>query len=1406
MKCAISTTWKFSCHGLLACVLLTTAWSFQETNKLQAETAQSSHSELDDNEEEESVGAKEDEEDDSPFVSGLLRNDGVSDDLFLMERSAGKSTQLGELEWRGFLESDQDGTYRIGAKFTGHLLVELNGRVIVDAASRESSTVLSDPIELEYEYHSLRVHLKPIDGRLALTTFWSGPGFLLEPIPSRVLFRHRSSEESNPVATADSLGGQLFRYLRCEACHTLPNSTASVLRSPSLRGVVQRTNRTWLEQFFTKQVSSTSDTDTDLYSLQHTHQRFTNTETQHLIAWLATLSDESSNESDKSQKAEVEHQPGDPANGRTLVYSLGCLACHQHESLGSRGLFGGGDLTQIHNKLTKSAVASWLRDPADANPQHRMPKFELSETQISDIANFLTNQHVDVLQRSDFNIEIAGDAERGRLLAAEHRCLHCHSEPNTDLKRTTLSAKSNWKQSCVTSLEHGRPDYSFLKSQDSKLVSEFARQLASSSATPQHIALIHENNCLGCHERGSHVGLAPTISSIAKVHHELTNQTAAMKPPALNSVGDKLKDSFLRKVITRDESSRRPWLRVQMPKFALSDEEIEELAAHLIAEDRVPSELSRKARSEFESTNPSDPVELALAARLVTADGFGCTSCHAIGKVKPTSTTPTNQLGPSLSAPGEHLRQTWFDRWVRNPARITPKMEMPSVQIPVPGVLDANLDRQLDAVWNALNQRRFSPPDPLPTRVVRQPIESNHAVVLTDVLQLNGEKLIKPFLIGLPNRQNVLLDLSTSRLAALWSGDVARQRTQGKTWFWEPPTLNVKLTREQPDIVIVKNNLAISSKPAGQFMTEPDSWQRIPNGIELRHRLFFDGNDSAQQRVVLVTQRWRAEEDHVRRFVEVAGLEPNELMGLRADLSASDVMKDSGEAVHRPVKLKDTEERYYVARTNLDGVARFTAEYYAGSPLPSPTKQRPFKKRAKKDLDVMPGFRVQQLPLRDDVMPISMDWKPTGELVVGSLKGQVWIGSDQDGDELRAISDDLAAPYGLHAAANYIDALTKYALIRLHLDDQNNVVRHEVAASGWGHTDDYHDWVVGLPRDTDGSYFVSVPCQQDNRSAAAAKYRGTVLKLEPTKPSAASPRRFRLEQVSAGHRFPMGIAMNRRRQIFVTDNQGNYNPYNELNHVVDGAHFGFINKLERRDDYAPPLTPPAINIPHPWTRSVNGICFLESPNNQHGRFGPFQGHLVGCEYDTRRLIRMTVEEVDGVMQGATYPFCEASTNPAESLQGPINCAVSPDGTLYVANIRDSGWGGANNTGSIVRIEPEFKNLPAGIREIAVLPTGFRIHFTRSVNESLALDPTNYRVSSVRRISTPVYGGDDVDRRVERVTVANYDGPTASVDLKLDEMRTGFVYEFKLKKLSDETNDFYPAEAFYTLKKIPLGRK
>jgi hypothetical protein len=272
--------------------------------------------------------------------------------------------------------------------------------------------------------------------------------------------------------------------------------------------------------------------------------------------------------------------------------------------------------------------------------------------------------------------------------------------------------------------------------------------------------------------------------------------------------------------------------------------------------------------------------------------------------------------------------------------------------------------------------------------------------------------------------------------------------------------------------------------------------------------------------------------------------------------------------------------------------------------------------------------------------------------------------------------------------------------------------------------------------------------------------------------------------------------------MFVTDNQGNYNPFNELNHIVPGKRFGFINAIDRKPDFKPPLTSPAIDIPHPWTRSVNGICFLESPESSKTSFGPFEGHLIGCEYDTRRLIRMSLEKVGGEYQGAAYPFSYDAPRSGSPLLGPLVCAVSPQGDLYVGGIRDSGWGGSNNVGEIVRLRAKLDQLPCGIAEVRATSRGFIVEFTEPVDRSKASKPESYAVSSYIRISTPAYGGEDQDRRQDQVAEVQVAEDATRVEIRLGDLRVGYVYELHLKNLASGAGEFFPAEAHYTLRSIP----
>lgn len=1354
--------------------------------------------------------------------------------------------------YSGRLWVQSPGTHRLHIFAAGSVRLELNGQLLVDDHAPEPRWFAAKPIDLPFGYHPLEIEYRRTDEPAQIALYWEGPLFGFEPVRARWLFH----DAGQTPARNFERGERLVRALRCAACHDLPGEP-DALRASALDSLAGNLSRAWFVDWLADGAAdSKSDSDPST-ARRMPHFDFSRDEAASIADALMAASEPAPpqpalpaaapvkkdkkkvTEKKKGRDAEDEPPPPSAAAGATLFRSVGCLACHRVGELGTGGLFGGGDLSRVAAKRPADFFARWLADPARLNRDHRMPHFALEPHEVTSLSLYLQT----LFGPADPAVtKTLSRSQDGARLVRAARCAACHALP----KSLAVKANSPGKldaaamardDSCLFEPDsaRGRPGYR-LGENDRRAIRTFFSGISGVRDAPvvrTGAHLLVEHNCLACHARGSSPGLTGHLPAVAQADAALGGVLPALAPPALFDVGDKLEDEALIEALRTPESPRRTWLRVRMPKFPLSREEIDSLVRHFVEHDRIPSRGDQRPQAEPASF--STTALDAAGPRLVTADGFGCTSCHAIGDWTPRKVEPGAQGSP-LSEIGRRVRREWFDRWVRNPARIVPQMEMPAVQRGIRGVLDGQLDAQLAAVWRALNRENFTPPAPDALRVVRRsnlPELREPAAVLTDVIEVAGVSFVKPLVVGLQNRHNVLLDLAANRLAAWWIGDVARQQTRGKTWYWEAgqPQL-LPVASDEPfdrfgDLWLLRGAEAIAPLPAGQYLTEFDAIAHVDSGVRLSHRLHFllDG----RRAVVRVVQEFSplvsapGERSGFRRRVHIEQAPSDaewELVALAGDVtldstgrSASLVGPNGGVQVSlaedSPARLAKTPRGAVVTLAAAQGQLPACELEYRAEAAPDQFTPLPVIDRSveRARLNVIPGFDAVRLPLSDQAMPTGFTWRGDGTLVVSSLEGRVWLAHDDDGDGLEdrlvPFSDELAAPYGVAAAGESIDVINKYALLRLSDDDgDGHAERTELLASGWGHTRDYHDWVIGLPRDAEGNYYLSFPCEQDDRSEAAAQFRGRAVRLVPREPTRDDPRRFSLHEICAGLRFPQGIALSSERELFVTDQQGHYNPFNELNHVVERARYGFINSLERKRGLKGPFRTAAIEIPHPWTRSVNGICFLETPpavREKTGRnlFGPFEGHLVGCEYNTRRLVRMSLERIGGEFQGAVYPMSVEPAPGEETFEGPLVCGVAPDGDLYIGNIRDSGWGAGTNTGSIVRLRRRG-DLPCGIAEVRLAPAGFSIEFTAPVDRDRAAEADNYSVSSYRRVSTPAYGGDDQDRRVETIRSVTLSDDARRVTLQLDSLREGFVYEFHLRDLA-ALGQFFPDEAYYTLR-------
>jgi mono/diheme cytochrome c family protein len=1405
--------------------------------------------------------------DDEPFLLGLLASfhdeDGHSasrlDHQLAFPWGEGRPDprlSSGEFHasWQGQLLVTKRGDYRFYLFGSGEMELKIAGRVAVARQVARNGWLKSPALALAADFQSIELSFRRKEKAARLMVLWSGPDFGMEPIPPHVLFHPRDK----PVGRDFERGQLLAQVLRCGSCHA--DGPAPRL-APALDRLNGNVARGWLVRWLAagdhaRPVrADRPDEGEPLSPRRMPDFGFSNTQAEAVADWLL-----SSKERERSMPAApLEEKPRkkapkpDAKTGERLFLTLGCLACHTWGDFGASGWLGGGDLTHIAEKRPADFFSAWLTDPARLNSDHLMPIFSLSGDERTSLALFLAAQHS---EESKPNFRAQGPAEHlaeGRKLVEQFQCAACHRLPGLQAEShpvPSLNDRSHWDRSCLDAPDPARhrPGYRLGKrdAQALRVYYTCRRPAGEDRATGRDGRLLLAlHNCLACHVReGTREAipllpplLSDKLTAVAKRYPDLAPLVPALTPPALNSAGDKLTDPALIEAIARRGEPHRPYLHVRMPRFALPDDELQAVVRYLIDTDRVPPGAS----SPIPVADRSRLDRYTLAGgRLVSSDGFGCTSCHQVGRVLP-SNAPLNARGPELSRLDRRIRRPWFDRWVRDPARIEPRMEMPSVQVPVSGVLDGKIDDQLAAVWHVLNLPGFEPPLPNPIRTLRHSGNDTgaEAVVLTDLIQKGDKTRLKPFLIGLANRHNVLIDLEIGSLSLWTVGDVARQRTRGKTWLWELAGATVLETGiRAPDLTLLSGGREMLARPLGQFITEADEWKTEQASVVLQYRLQFDvpapPGEKARSAVLKIQRKLAPiplvpanSSSGFTEEISVRGVPAGACVRLHL-MSPETVRKATCSADGRSVQLGDRYSSRIVlaepagARLASDGASLLLSpdekgtvhtvlHYLSRIPLdrfpdvPAP----PVAARKAEPVEVAPGFTGERLPLPPEIMPTCLTWRPNGRLVFSSLKGQVYeaLDTDRDGsaDQLRLVGDGLPAPYGVHAGPGYVDVSAKYAVLRLW-DASATGRRTQAIASGWGYSADYHDWAVGLPRNERGEYYLGIPCQQDKRPSAAARFHGDVLRLLPRRPTAEDPRLYTLDPLSSGHRFPMGLALDRAGELFVTDNQGNYKPFNELNHVRRGAHFGFINYLDR-GKAVPRRTPPAIDIPHPWTRSVNGICFLYTPHELRAKlgrdaFGPLEGHLIGCEYDTRRLIRMTLQRVGDTFQGAAYPLSIPPTDPQRGFLGPLVCAVSPRGELYVGSIRDSGWGAGNNVGEIVRVPVQPDKLPCGIAEVRATHDGFILDFFRPIDRELAGRAECYTIQSYRREPTPAYGGPDRDRRTEKVTGITVAPDARQVTLQLAEMRAGFVYELRLKNLAVDGGEFHPAEAHYTLRVIP----
>ena len=1314
-------------------------------------------------------------------------------------------------EWKGVLLVQAPGKYRLHAFVAGNVGVQLDGKSVLAGESAAAKWISGDEFSPELGLRELSVRFEKTSDAAEVHLYWSSDTFPLEPLPAHLLFR----EGGRPDLAAIERGRPLVESHRCARCHLdekLPQPAAAPDLSRAVAGLPV--------EVIQKRLSAGHNGTMPVHGLDAN-------EAASVVVFLQSTA-EAPKLSALPKPAKGQDDAKDRAAGETLVRSLGCLACHKFGEAGEPSAFGGGDLAQVEKRRSAEWVFTWLSDPQKLNRDHRMPVFQLSNNEKRQLALALAKPGK-VLTQTATNSDFVAV---GRQIVTEANCAACHRIAGLDdaAKAPSMPALTTLKldgNSCLgekADRTKWRPVFPNL---DRDAVTAYLKSIsnAPSATSPfdRGRQLLVSRNCVACHPRESFRGMTATAGSMARWHGPLQGQAPTLVPPNLTAVGDKLIDQALTKSISGEQKRRMDWLRVRMPKFKHSETDSKALTSYLIGHDRIPDGAPTWDKAE-PNTKPDDQT-LLIGQELVGAKGWSCIACHQVGEYVPQKAI-IGTRGSDLVGLGDRMRYSYFLRWTRSPLRIVPGVEMPSYTRPVKHVLNENVDRQLETLWQTLADPRFEPPtNPASVEQFLVVAPDSPAQIVRDVFtnpkENGGGAIARAFAVGFNNGHSLLIDLDTLTLRRWTFGDFARQRTIGKSWYWDMAGSDIAVGLGATGDDLPQSNYAIVRSDVADEKTldelvhpvrrlDMGGWLRgyssYKNGVRLWYALTFevDGKDHSVEVVETILPRpanrngtsgWTREMTATRlpsgySLVVLSHAEKAELgepgINVRAPQTKK-VISDSAGSLRQAFRVtgQGTSARTLLAySTKLDRPPLSVTLKAAGD---SPQNE----------IKSAPGFDGVQLPISTKIMPTAMTVLDDGRLAFTSLQGHVYAALDTDNDGienlLKLMEDGLAAPYGIIQDGNSLIVSHKPELLRLRdTDGDGRIDSRTVFSTGWGYNDNYHDWTCGIVRDEEGNLYVGLGSDyaQRTRPREQARWRGKVLKIHSDG--------GRITPFSHAFRYPTGIAIDGKGRLFATDNQGVQNTFNELNHLRQDAHFGVPKRYE--EDLKVDAQPPAVQIPHPWTRSINGIAVLpdDFPIKE------FAGHMIGAEYNGKHLIRFTYHEVDGQLQGATYFFTKPEFPDADAnFLGPICVTVGPNGEIYVGSIHDSGWLGGLNTGSIVKLTANGK-LPAGIREIRATPTGFLMTFTRPVNTTEAAKPDSYSISGYTRVWQGSYATPDSGRyqpTIESVAVSE-DGLSAV--LNVAPLKTGFVYEINCS-LQVGGELLWPATGHYTLHRIPGKR-
>jgi uncharacterized cupredoxin-like copper-binding protein len=458
------------------------------------------------------------------------------------------------------------------------------------------------------------------------------------------------------------------------------------------------------------------------------------------------------------------------------------------------------------------------------------------------------------------------------------------------------------------------------------------------------------------------------------------------------------------------------------------------------------------------------------------------------------------------------------------------------------------------------------------------------------------------------------------------------------------------------------------------------------------------------------------------------------------------------------------------------------------------------------------------IPVPDDiVLEVSgIVALPNRELLVATRRGEIWhITGAYDGNpqpRYTLFASGLHDPLGLIAAPQGGFYVAQRQEVTRIVDTDHDgradlfetVVKLPIAGS-------YHEYAFGPVLAPNGNLRVALNVAFNGATQSPAPWRGWMVEITPE---------GKFMPIAAGLRSPAGFTVSSSGDWFFAENQGEWVGSGRVTHVETGDFTGHpaglawsklpgstvtltpndipdsgepFHEVAKR---IPGIKTPAVWLPHTVLGISNADIFEDRTG---GKFGPFTGQFFVADQGQSKILRMTLEKVKGVWQGAAYAFHEGFES------GIIRLTAGEDGSLFAGETA-RGWGSVGSKQQGLERLVWTGAVPFEIKETKATPDGFILTFTEPVDRLSAANPGNYSVSGFTYRYHAKYGSAPINRLACPVLKVNVAPDGLSVRIANACLREGYIHEIKatgvLSASSRETL-LHPV-AYYTLNRRPDG--